>query len=869
LVGRREELALCEQALRATDARGVVVAGVAGVGKTRLAQEVLTVAVAAGRPTVQARATVSAQSIPLGALAHLLPAELDRAATTLDLLRRAGAAFGERSAGRPLVLWVDDAHLLDPASATLVLQLVAGGRAFLLVTVRTGEPAPDAVTALWKDEGCEFLELQPLSRAQTSELVELALGGSVEGRSERVLWEMSRGMPLVLRELVLDGIERGVLVEEGGLWRWRGEVAVGRRLTALLAARIGTLSEQERDAAEMVAVGEPVSLSWLEDGAVVDGLLRRGVLEVGGEGGRMEVRFAHPLYGEVVRAEMTAPRAAAVSRRLAHCLEASGLRRPGDVLRLASWRLEGGEDVDAQLLLHAAMSAELASMPALAERFALAAQEADGGFTARFAVARAVAAQGRDAEAERLFCGLQVDATSEQERAMVAERRARLLGASLGRGGEAAAVVKVARAAISDPSWQARLVLTEGWISYRRGRPLEAAEVVVSVLNDPAVDESLRLSAALFGAQVLAQAGRSEEAVALIERWLPVADRLAAEVPRVRAEAAFSHLVALFFAGRLADAGLVATAVYQESLEGGDLEMLGAASLLSGAVALHRGQVTPARKWFRESVAVLREVDTRGMLPWALAMVSQAAGQAGDAAEAASVADEAAGAAGRSPGAWIFSASLEHARAWASVAAGALAEGRASVLRAADIREAHGQLVAAFTDLHDLARIGGADVAAPRLQLLSERVQGTWVRVCADHAAALANMDAAALREAASGFERLGHSLSAAEALFEAAAGFSADGRASSARACAARARALLEHCPGARTPPLTTDNLHTLTKREREIATLAAHGLSNKAIAGRLTVSVRTVENQLQHAYRKLGITSRAELGSVLEVDS
>lgn len=41
----------------------------------------------------------------------------------------------------------------------------------------------------------------------------------------------------------------------------------------------------------------------------------------------------------------------------------------------------------------------------------------------------------------------------------------------------------------------------------------------------------------------------------------------------------------------------------------------------------------------------------------------------------------------------------------------------------------------------------------------------------------------------------------------------------------------------------------------------MAAAGLSNKSIAERLTVGVRTVEGHLHRAYVKLGVTSRAEL--------
>jgi DNA-binding CsgD family transcriptional regulator len=55
------------------------------------------------------------------------------------------------------------------------------------------------------------------------------------------------------------------------------------------------------------------------------------------------------------------------------------------------------------------------------------------------------------------------------------------------------------------------------------------------------------------------------------------------------------------------------------------------------------------------------------------------------------------------------------------------------------------------------------------------------------------------------------------------------------------------------------------LTSREREIALLAAGGLSSKQIAGQLVVSVRTVDNHLRAVYRKLGVVGRGELRSVL----
>jgi RNA polymerase sigma factor (sigma-70 family) len=55
------------------------------------------------------------------------------------------------------------------------------------------------------------------------------------------------------------------------------------------------------------------------------------------------------------------------------------------------------------------------------------------------------------------------------------------------------------------------------------------------------------------------------------------------------------------------------------------------------------------------------------------------------------------------------------------------------------------------------------------------------------------------------------------------------------------------------------------LTRREREVADLAARGLTNRQIADLLVISVRTVENQLYRAYAKLGVAGRNQLGAEL----
>ena len=62
-----------------------------------------------------------------------------------------------------VVLGVDDAQLLDDASAALVLNLATSAGVFVLVTVRSDVRAPDAIDSLWKDSGARRIDLTPMS----------------------------------------------------------------------------------------------------------------------------------------------------------------------------------------------------------------------------------------------------------------------------------------------------------------------------------------------------------------------------------------------------------------------------------------------------------------------------------------------------------------------------------------------------------------------------------------------------------------------------------------------------------------------------------------------------------------------------------
>jgi predicted ATPase len=283
LIGRDPELKRIEHE-RVAGASGVVVLAGAGVGKSHLARAALLRAEQRGAVTVSVKATRGAASVPLGAFAGVIPVEV-RSDDLFELLRGSAAAIREVAGARPLVVGVDDAQLLDPTSAALVLHLANTGGSFVLATVRTGEPCPDAIVSLWKDSRALRLELSPLGRRESDEMVEDIVGGLVEEGVRRWLWETCRGNALYVRELVLGALDSGALNEVSGLWRMASRPPLSSSLTELISARLTALAGPERRLLELLALGEPLSLSSLFELAGRDPLVaaeERGLVEIEG-----------------------------------------------------------------------------------------------------------------------------------------------------------------------------------------------------------------------------------------------------------------------------------------------------------------------------------------------------------------------------------------------------------------------------------------------------------------------------------------------------------------------------------------------------------------------------------------------------------
>ena len=842
-----------------------MVAGPAGVGKTRLALEASEHAAAEGCAVTWVRATRSAASIPLGAFGALLPPADTPLPGGVELLARVRHALAERAAGRRLVLCVDDGQLLDDVSAALVHQLVAAREAFAIVTVRQGDAVPDALRALWKDELCESLSLHELSREDVARLLGEALGGPADGPTVTALWELTRGNAMFLRELVRHGLDQGVLAQDHGLWRWRGDVQAGTQLAELVDLRVEDLGAGARGVLALVAVGAPVELGLFapEELPALDALEAAELVQRHASERRRFADVAHPLYGEAVRARLTSTRLEAIRGRLADAVEARGARRAGDLLRIATWRLDAGATADGALLARASLRALAAPDGALAERLARAAIRSGAGTEAELALGRALAATGQGHEAEGLLAGLAPHARSDPERAQIAVARARNLFWALDRAEDAERVLQDAERLVHERGLRDELTAQRVRLTAAHGRPQAALTAARPLLDDDGVDEPARITAALGAAEALLMSGRADAAVALAETWLPAAVRRRDELPAAEPVLLGMRALALRLAGHLAEASALSERTYAELLARRATPAIAVEAVMLGLISLARGRVRTALRLARESAALLRGADGVGMLAFALAAVGQSAAQAGepDAARAAIAELE------RTPlGHKGFAVELELARAWSAAADGELSRSLALARDAATFARSHGQDAYAVRALHELCRLGDPATAAPELARLAERVDGPFAATAAAHAAALTARDGAALLDVAERFAERDALLVAAEAAHAAAAAHRDAGRAASARAAAARAGLWLTHCEGARPPSLSgPPEAAGLTRREREIALLAAGGSSSREIADRLVVSVRTVDNHLLNAYRKLGVTSRQDLPRAL----
>lgn len=907
LFGREAELAELRLALDgAGPARGVVMSGQAGAGKTMLLRAVVAEAAARGFVVLSAVASSAESRLSYAGLADLIGGVLDdvlddlpapqSTALQVALLRASGGAVDARTvyAGflsvlrrlalrQPVLVAVDDLQWMDGPSARTVAfavrRLVAEPVA-LIATRRLGEPTPADISG-GLGGTVATLSVGPLGRDALARILRSADGGLPVPLVYR-LCQVSAGNPLVALELARAARRLPVLplADE--------PLPMPEEIGALVRDRLSHLGRDARRFLLLVAAGPQSRLSSVcqafgdpdSAGKALDELRAAGVVTVRGE----RIDFGHPLFGSICYSDAVPAQRAEAHRRLA--AQAVDVEHRARQLALAS----AGPD----------------------EKIAALLEEAS------------VAASGRgapDAAAELLSRALHM---TPGNRPVDTARRMAAAGTEMMRAGDwpgARSLLSAAAQQAPLPALRATALLALAWGTYRDDGPVAARRILIEA-QVAAADGPVPLKAAVYRALAWMDllAGSLQDASRLARTGVVLAEQVGAE--QVVSDALMAFCIAEFASGNGLDEALLERAcalcevtdpcnagVWAPVLRmwAGDHD--GARALLDTlAQARHLGDETvgasasywlaeldwrcgnweAAQRYLGDWASLAETGGARLARSLALAVRAYLLAPTGDTDTARVCATEALELAGgtdnRHPVA-LSKAALGFVELTAGdvVAAADALQGLRELLDrdgvvdpgiylfAADEVEAclgAGRLDRAAATTAWL-RAGAQRTGRPWGTAMAARCEGLLAGADGDLASAVARLTDAlnAHQDVGMPFER-GRTLlllgvaqrrarrraDARQTLGEAVAVFNGLG----ARPWAARAAGEVERIGGRR--PVGAGEL---TPAESRVAALAAAGLRNREISQKLYISEKTVDSTLSHVYLKLGVRSRAQLAS------
>ncbi|MFE5946648.1 LuxR C-terminal-related transcriptional regulator [Streptomyces sp. NPDC056480] len=868
-VGREAQLKAFSQVLAARRGCGFVVYGPSGVGKSRLAEECLASAVRAGFRGIRAVASAAAAVVPLGAIAHLLPDGVDLSDPAQAFADVAESLAG-RGKGRRWILWVDDLHLLDAASAMLLRQLMDAGLMRVIATLRTGEEVSDAVRALCHSDAVHRVDLDELNRDETERFLESVLGGTVGRRTVHHLHEGSGGNLLYLHELVRGALDAGTLIDDGEVWRLSVASLSGTpKLTELVDMRLAAAGPAGRPVLELLAHCEPLPLADAEAMAslgVLSELERTGLIRTVENRRRTAVMFSHPLYAEVLRKQTPVLRRRKLLLEQAERMEARGARRRDDPLRIAIWRLAASGTANPDLLVQAATLSfhahDYAQVTTLLEALPAAAHTT----SSRLLLGYALIELGKWQSAERVLSVADAHVVDEKEKLEVTLARILSLFWLGERTQETLEVVDAALRQVTSRSGQRALRIIEGYVRVISGQPERGLELLEEYLEDDAHqshDLNTWLRGALTKTLALTALGRAVEATAWGEHAYETHVRAEEEQHLVPHPATQLSHHALAESGRVRDALSVGEQAFSDLMISADTTVPRIwVAFCMGRAEWQAGHPAAARRWFAEVLAPAREIHHLRVLRLTASYLAAVAAELGDLdAATTTLADLP-----EYPVMGWLTGEERLGEAWVLAAQGKTAQARKVLLEAAESAGRACFFTSEALLLTEAARLGGAKDVAGRLSELAQLCEGTMTPARARFALAVAADDPDQLLSAADELGELGLDLLAAEAAAAAATALRKIGESRGVTAARNRAATWAARCDGARTPLLaSTEAAAVLTEREREIAQLAARGTTSKEIAEMLSLSTRTVDNHLQHVYTKLGITNRRDLAKIL----
>ena len=706
---RRQLVDEIAELLAERDTGGIALLGVDGVGKTTLAAQI---AERLGqRSPVRVIGTATQSQIPFGAFdslvnitevgkpAVLIQAALDSLLTQNSLLTQTDDAL----------IIIDDAHLLDPLSATLVYQLAQHlksaqpRRGRILVTARSTPPIPTAVAALWEDGLLRRVDVPPLNGAETAEVI----AATDSGADAVEFYRRSAGNPLHLRLMVMTGDPERSLPE-----------LIDRYLAGLpVAARevLGYLSVREP-----LARADLVALSTVE---AVDTVEATGAVQRIGS----EMYCGHPLFADHIAAGAAAPHLRRLRSEVAARLATHPHRHLGDrlgrsVLSMASDTPEPVDDV-----VVAAQEALRLGDLGLSEQLAATALEREERFDGRLALSYALAWQGRGREADHVLAGVDPDTLSEDQVLAWALPRAANQFWMLSEPERATAFLATIRRRVNGASARLTLDALSATFAMNAGNLTRALDIATEVLATPDAPDMAVAWAASAAALSSARMGRFADVGRFVDR------ALGTEYPGLlRFTVGLAETTTLLMAGRTQaayDTAAGFTDVAELAQPGRSI-----GELLLAEVLIARGEPADAAVLLAPASAMLERTGY-SWGPLSLTYLATALAQQGEISESAKALSRAESRHGTKSA--LFAPELAVARAWRLATVGDHYGAIAAARDAARMAERTGQYAIAVRAWHDAARLGDAR-AADALTKIAASADCEFTRMALEHARAVA-----------------------------------------------------------------------------------------------------------------------------------
>lgn len=903
LIGREPELALLREFLSPQGShRAMLITGEAGIGKSTIWDEGLSLAREQGLHVLSARPSDAEAQLSFATLGDLLR-EVDAAglrslpspqrhALEVALLRaepgqsppeQRAIALGFLNAlesiavGRPTLVAIDDVQWVDRASSEALayaIRRLSSVRVRFLVTQRSGTEA--GLLGAFETMGVERLTVEALSLGALRRVLFERLGLSLTRRDLRRVFESAQGNPLFALELGRSILERKPAAGE--------TLVVPARIEEMLGMRVSNLAPPLRRLLVAVALCPTVTLdvlSTIADVAELDNAVDAGLLLLDGK----HARASHPLLAAAAMRHSDAKERRDIQRALADVvgdeqlraklLAGAATRQDADLATTIAAAATGaalrGAIVDAVLLAEQALRLTPTSSPLRTERvlefarfISLAGQRQR---MVDFLTSELDSLPPGAATAEAFYC-LASEALDPAEIKRHVESALAESPNDLGLRTACTALtclhgaviqllgVELAERRLRDalpyahlgrPELEQEVLLTLIWINALRGYSVNdlvgrfPSVPVDRLLTGPTADRT--------EGQRLVWRGAIPEARALLTRLMGMGDELGELMYALHR----LHVCELELRSGEWAAAEHLLAEWEQSADGALLIMPmfeRCRALLAAGV----GDAAAAEEWANAAISRARAAwgawDQLESLR-ALGIASLLVGEPGRAAERLRIVWEHTQREGiADPGTFPAAPDLVEAL----VELGELEEGRRVTARLLELSEQQEHPWGLITSKRCDALIRLAsdpeDAARHDLQAAAAAYGSLGLRF--DRARCLLALGRA---------ERRGKKWAAArESLEQAAAAFDEIGSVGWAE----QARSELARV-GARKP----QPKGRLTGAEERTATLAAQGLANKEIAAALHVSVHTVEVHLSRAYAKLGIRSRSQLAARLSTQT